>query len=156
MHVGTLLSFPKLIPLPIYVGMPWGDSDIVDLDFMLIFALESFFFFISYCTLFLCKLEYWHLSFMHHYFCTGYVFYHMLGRINIRYSIMLRYSLLVMLTSVDHPVCGFWHTSCIMYILWFLGCYCLVMFSLCLTWSYWWILGGMFVWEEIRLVVDTW
>ena len=53
-HVGTLLSFPKLIPLLIYVGMPWGDGGIDGLGTSCWHPLlRAFYVLLSYCSSFM-------------------------------------------------------------------------------------------------------
>ena len=91
-HVGTLLSFPKLIPLPIYVGYPWGGGAMF--GFWTSWHIGSWERLLHYCHIahFICTMDIVSYFLMHHYFWTGYVFYHIWGRLDIRLVIMLYFS----------------------------------------------------------------
>ena len=86
LHVGTLLSFPKLIPLPLlYVGLPWGGGETPDSGLHAHIRFWEPFTIVVILYLFLCKSRILELLLlMHHILYPDTRLYHMLGRRGIR------------------------------------------------------------------------
>ena len=110
LHVGTLLSFSKLIPSLIicrYALRRWRDLDSGLHDH--IGSWEHLFHFLSYCTFYIIVWTLLHLFTHVSPFWSGYVVYHFLGKDGIR--LYISFTLLVWITfEVWQPdTCGYAH-----------------------------------------------
>ena len=92
----TKLSEAYPPPL-LYVGLPWGDGETPDSGLHAhIGSWERIFHFLSYCTFYVVLWTLLHLFTHVSLFWSGYVVYHLLGRVGIRLCIL--FTLLVCIT----------------------------------------------------------